>query len=127
MDPEDTTRETGVEATDNPPADQQSGGSTPGYLPADDDAQTPTRVPLDDPGSLADLEGAVVRAVADLSSSDPLDLPPVGDVADLESLARFFGSLPGDAREDARVSFRVRDVQVTVADGYVTATRASEE
>jgi hypothetical protein len=84
-------------------------------------------VPLEAPGSLDALEAAVVTAVAEAAAVDPLVLPPVGDVADLESLARFYGRLPREAREDSQVSFRIRDVRVTVADGRVTAVDVAEE
>lgn len=62
----------------------------------------------------------VVYAVAEATDTDPMDLPPIYDVIDLQALERLFPDDSAHANADARVSFTAFDCEVTVhADGEV--------
>lgn len=64
------------------------------------------------------LMGRIVEAVASATETDPLDLPPLYDTLDSQTLAAFVKRLDG-----GKVHFRYADSIVTVhADGAVDVT-----
>lgn len=75
----------------------------------------------DDPE--AGLATDVVLAVAELSESDPTELPPLSDVIDADALDRLFG--PGHSGDGSdRVSFNYHGYRVTVCrDGEIMLQR----
>ena len=66
---------------------------------------------------------AVVSAVADAAGTDPLELPPLGDVIDPEALNDLVGSGGGSGLESVTFEYAGYTVWVT-GDGDVRVTRS---
>lgn len=73
------------------------------------------------------ISETVVYAIAEATDTDPMDLPPLYDVIDLQALDRLFPAHTAGGDPSARVTFTVLDCEVTVhADGEVVVAPAGE-
>ena len=83
------------------------------------------------PGQLDEnsISQRVVSAVADARDEDPLELPPLYEVIDLDALDSLFNSgLPGGATGPGRVTFTFDDHEVVVhSNGDVDVTPPDEQ
>lgn len=75
--------------------------------------------------SEGDVCFAVIDTVSKLTTTDPLDLEPLGTVVDTDAVETLFGpGQTGIIRHDADLSFRYEGCDVTVGnDGTVSVTR----
>lgn len=69
-------------------------------------------VSLEEPDSVAD---AVIYGVAEIRDRDPIELPPLGNVVDTDSLTTIFHSA-GDSDATVAVTFEYSGFVVTVHD-----------
>lgn len=85
-----------------------------------DEAEEVTRIVTDGPCANGEQLGvAIPRAVADVTETDPLELPPLQQYVDVDALEMLFVT----GKSEKSVSFTYDDVHVTVRSEGVIGVR----